>query len=170
MQARHLTLAGSDLIVVETMNSRAEALAAASAASHTRLPTIVAFVTDGRGSLLSGDPLPETALAVAGAAGSLLLAIGVNCIPSRLVEEELRRIRSLLPGVPLAAWGNTGRPLEENPTLTTDPISPDDYAEMVEVWVGIGAQVVGGCCGTTSAHTGAVRRLLDRRGARSPFS
>jgi S-methylmethionine-dependent homocysteine/selenocysteine methylase len=164
-QARRLAAAGVDLIVVETMNSLREASAAVRAAAATGLPVVVSFVTDGAGRLLSGDRLEESVRAAA-AAGPLL-AVGVNCIPARLVEEELRRIARVLPGVPLAAWGNTGRALDEAAGTYEEPISPDAYAGLAGGWVASGARIVGGCCGTNSSHTAALRRMLDG-GGRQP--
>ena len=179
-QARRLAAAGVDLIVVETMNSLREAEAAIRAALATGLPVVVSFVTDGGGRLLSGDRLDEAAR-TASSQGPLL-AIGVNCIPARLVGEELRRIARALPRIPLAAWadrssrrnvlacipraawGNTGRALDEASGLYEEPISPAAYSSLAERWVAAGAKIVGGCCGTTSDHTAALRGMLDQSG------
>ncbi len=159
-QARRLAASGADLIVVETMNSLREAVAAARGARATGLAVVVTFVSGGEGWLLSGESLEEAARAVSAAAGPLA-AVGVNCIPARLVGEELRRIARALPDHPLAAWGNTGRALDEAAGLYAEPISPDGYAALAERWISAGARIVGGCCGTTSAHTAALRRMID---------
>jgi S-methylmethionine-dependent homocysteine/selenocysteine methylase len=164
-QAQRLAGAGADLIVVETMNSLREAVAALRAAAATGLPVVLSFVTDGAGRLLSGDPLDRAARAAIAAVPSLL-AVGVNCIPARLVAEELRRIARVLPDLPLAAWGNTGRSLDEAAGLYQEPVSPDNYAALAERWVPLGARVVGGCCGTNSRHTVELRRMIDRLAAR----
>ena len=165
-QARRLADSGADLIVVETMSSRREAVAAARAASATGLPAILSFVSDGEGRLLSGDALDESARTVLEAAGPLL-AVGVNCVPARLVEGDLLRLARMLGGQPLAAWGNTGRSLDEGAGLYSDPISPGEYAELGARWISAGTRLVGGCCGTNSAHTAALRGMLrGRKGQR----
>jgi S-methylmethionine-dependent homocysteine/selenocysteine methylase len=160
-QARRLATSGVDLVVVETMNSVREAVAAARAAVGTGLAVAVAFVSDGSGNLLSGDLLAGAARAVRAAAGPLL-AIGVNCIPARLVEKELERIAGMLPGQPLAAWGNSGRAIDEAAGLYTEPVSPIDYSALARRWKSAGARIVGGCCGTGPGHTAALREMLDR--------
>jgi len=158
-QAERLAAAGADLILVETVNARREALVACRAALATGLPAVVSVVTDGEGSLLAGDPLVPTVRELLSAGG--LLAAGVNCVPSRSVLGELLRLREGLPAAPLAAWGNTGRALDERAGLFAEPVSPEEYARLASDWLRAGLRLVGGCCGTTAAHTRALRRLLD---------
>ncbi|HEX7578375.1 MAG TPA: homocysteine S-methyltransferase family protein [Thermoanaerobaculia bacterium] len=161
-QAQRLAASGVDVIVVETMSSLREAVSAARAATATGLAVVLTFVSDGRGKLLSGEDLEDAVRAVFSAAGPLL-AVGVNCLPARLVEGELLRIAGALPNYPLAAWGNTGRALDEAAGLYTEPISPTAYAAFAERWISSGARIVGGCCGTNSRHTAALRQMLDLR-------
>ncbi len=161
--AEALAAAGCDLILVETMNTVRELLAAASAALRTSLPVVASMVTDGRGRLLSGEPIEAAALAL------LALprppdALGVNCIPARAMEAELGRLAAAAPGVPLVAYANTGRAIDERAGLFSDPIGPRDYAGLARGWLAAGARLLGGCCGTTSAHTAALKALLDGYG------
>ena len=44
-------------------------------------------------------------------------------------------------------------------TLRED-LSPGRYCEFVADWIEKGANIVGGCCGTTSDHTRAISQLL----------
>ena len=44
--------------------------------------------------------------------------------------------------------------------LFTDEYPPDRYLEEARGWVGMGARVVGGCCGTTPDHIAALARGL----------
>jgi S-methylmethionine-dependent homocysteine/selenocysteine methylase len=160
-QAIHLAEAGADFILIETMNSSREARAAHRAVIQTGLPAMVSFVTDGQGSLLSGESL-------AAAARALLedlpapLAIGVNCIPARLIAGELARLHAALEGFPLLAYGNTGRPLDERAAAYTDPLGPSEYAEVARCWLNCGTRVAGSCCGTDASHTAALRRLFEK--------
>jgi S-methylmethionine-dependent homocysteine/selenocysteine methylase len=63
--------------------------------------------------------------------------------------------------VPLAAYGNLGPPTGEDRTVFTEDVSPEEYAILARDWLAAGARIVGGCCGTTTAHTAALRRMLD---------
>jgi S-methylmethionine-dependent homocysteine/selenocysteine methylase len=147
--AAALAAAGVDLILVETMNTVREAVAAARGAAATGLPVVVSCVTDGTGKLLSGESIEDFA-------GMLLGlpvppdALGVNCVAARALGGDLARLAAAAPGVPLAAYGNT----------VGEPVGPEDYAALAREWLGLGARLAGGCCGTTAAHTRAVARLL----------
>ena len=156
--AESLAAAGCDLILIETMNTVREAEAAARGAAAAGLPCVVSVVTDGAGRLLSGETLEDLARALLALPLSPE-AVGVNCIPARRVAGELERLAAAAPGVPLAAYGNTGRPAGEIGAYT-DPIEPGEYAALVPAWIAAGAALVGGCCGTGPLHTRAVRGLL----------
>jgi 5-methyltetrahydrofolate--homocysteine methyltransferase len=147
--AAALAAAGVDLILVETMNTVREAVAAARGAAATGLPVVVSCVTDGAGRLLSGERIEDFARAL------LALpippdALGVNCVAARALGDDLARLAAAAPDVPFAAYGNT----------FGEPMSPGDYAELAADWVRLGARLVGGCCGTTAAHTRAVARTI----------
>ncbi|MGH9368376.1 MAG: homocysteine S-methyltransferase family protein, partial [Thermoanaerobaculia bacterium] len=66
-----------------------------------------------------------------------------------------------LPGSPLGAWGNLGPPSDAERTEFTAEVSPGEYAAFARDWLAFGAVLVGGCCGTTAAHTAALRAMLD---------
>jgi S-methylmethionine-dependent homocysteine/selenocysteine methylase len=138
--ARHLADAGVALLLIETMNTIREAKIAREAARLTGLPTLVSFVCRGDGTLLSGEPIEEAARAVADAD-----AILVNCMEPASISDVLRRLRAATSR-PIGAYGN----------ILTSRTAPDLYARFAREWVGLGAAIVGGCCGTTPAHIKAV--------------
>jgi S-methylmethionine-dependent homocysteine/selenocysteine methylase len=157
-QARTLAGAGVDGILVETQNSVVELLAAVRAARDTGLPVIASVVTDGAGLLLSGDPLDAAAKALQELGAD---AIGVNCVPARRLGAELRRVATAALDTPLVAYGNLGPPSDPDGLHFTQEVAPADYATLVKEWLALGARLIGGCCGTTAAHTAALRRLID---------
>jgi S-methylmethionine-dependent homocysteine/selenocysteine methylase len=158
--AEALGEAGVDLILVETMNAVRELLAATSAALATGLPVVASMVTDGAGRLLSGEPVVEAARALL-ALRPAPDAIGVNCVPARKIGRDLAGLRGAAPGVPLSVYANTGRALDEAAGLFSDPTPPDAYALLAAGWLaGGGVALLGSCCGTTAAHTAALRPLV----------
>ena len=160
LQAEALAAAGVDCILVETQNTVRELAAATRWALATGLPVIASMITDGQGRLLSGEPIEE---AVGSLASLGLDALSINCVPARRLAADLSRLARAAPDVPLAAYGNLGPPSGEDRTVFAEAVSPEDYAVLGREWVGIGARVVGGCCGTSRAHTAALRRMLDSR-------
>jgi len=147
--AAALAAAGVDLILVETMNTVREAAAAARGAAATGLPVVASCVTDGTGRLLSGESVEDFARALLSLPAPPD-ALGINCVAARALAGDLARLAAAAPGVPLSAYGNT----------FGDPVAPEDYAALAAEWVRLGARIVGGCCGTTAAHTAALAQLI----------
>jgi S-methylmethionine-dependent homocysteine/selenocysteine methylase len=158
--AEALAAAGCDLILVETMNAVRELVAATRAALATGLPVVASMVTDGSGRLLSSEPVEEAVRALL-ASSPHPDAIGINCVPARLIGGDLARLRVAAPGMSLVVYANTGRALDEAKGLFTDPVTPEAYARLAAGWLaGGGIALIGSCCGTTAAHTAALRSCV----------
>ena len=157
--AEALAAAGCDLILVETMNTVRELVAATRAALTAGLLTVASMVTDGAGCLLSGEPVEEAARALLALSPPPDL-LGVNCVPARAIGGDLARLAAAASGVPLCAYANTGRAIDEAAALFTEPVGPEEYAELARGWLPLGVTLLGSCCGTTAAHTRALRPLV----------
>lgn len=160
-QARFLAEAGVDLILAETHNTIREAVAALRAAKATGLPVFVSLVTDGSGRLLSGESIADAARALLPLEPD---ALGVNCVPAARLAGDLAVLAAAAPRVPLVAYGNLGLPDDARGWAFTEELSPEEYAETARGWIERGARIVGGCCGTTPAHSRALRQAIDLGG------
>jgi S-methylmethionine-dependent homocysteine/selenocysteine methylase len=156
-QAGSLAAAGADLLLLETHNTIRELLAAARAARATGLPVVASMVTDGHGRLLSGETIDDAVRALAPLEPD---AIGINCVPARKLAGDLGALAAAAPGVPLAAYGNLGLPADDRGWAFTEEVSPEEYGSLATGWLDLGIRLVGGCCGTTPAHTTAVRYAI----------
>jgi S-methylmethionine-dependent homocysteine/selenocysteine methylase len=157
-QAESLAAAGVDAILLETHNTVRELVAAARAAKATGLPFVASMVTDGTGRLPSGETIGDAAR------GLLPLgpdAISINCVPARHLAADVEHLAAAAPGVPLGAYGNLGLPEDESGWTFADELSPQAYAAEARRWLAIGTRLVGGCCGTTPAHTAALRYAIN---------
>lgn len=145
--------AGADLIVIETMNDTYELKAAVCAAKeNSTLPIFATVIFGESGSLLTGaDPAAVTALLE----GLGVDALGMNCGlgPKQMLDifSDLEQYASL----PLIVNPNAGLPHFENGQTSYD-VTPEEFAEDMELLVQKGAWLVGGCCGTTPAHIRAM--------------
>lgn len=153
LMARWLAEAGADLLWIETMNTAREARCAAAAAADRGLPFAVSFVPREDGALLGGDGLAD---AVAQVEPLGPVALGVNCIPPEGIGAALAAMRQLTQR-PLAVYAHLGNPQPITGWTFSSSISPRDYAQQARGWFECGANVVGGCCGTTPEHIRAVR-------------
>ncbi len=154
-QADELARAGADAILVETQNTVRELAAAARAAKATGLPVIASIVTDGAKRLLSGEPIAAAVDALSKISPD---ALAINCVPARALAHDLGALEYAAPGAVIGAYGNVGHP---GPDGSAEQVSPEEYAALAREWLRAGARLVGGCCGTTSEHTAALRSMLD---------
>jgi S-methylmethionine-dependent homocysteine/selenocysteine methylase len=157
----HLAAAGTDLVLIETMNNLAEASAAAQAAA-ARVPGrwMISFCTRGEGPpgvLLSGEPLIGMLDELAGA-----FSVGINCISAAATEAQVAFLRQALPGqCRVMAYANVGHADAFGNWVITDAVDAARYASHAQRWVDAGASIVGGCCGTTPATIRAVARAVQ---------
>ena len=157
-----LAQAGADMLIIETMpalNEAHEALTAARAIAPD-LPVLVMVTVDDESNCLDGSS-PEQAARLLTEWGAS--AIGVNCStgPATVLTaiEAMRKATTL----PLAAMPNAGMPRAvEGRNIYL--CSPEYMASFARKAIAAGAQIVGGCCGTTPNHIRAMRsamRALD---------
>lgn len=149
--AEHLAAAGVDAVLVETMNTVREGVAAAAAVRAAGLPLLLSWICWDGARLLSGEPLAAALDAGSAASPDAML---VNCLPPSNVA-ACTEVLSALPG----AWGvyaNLGEPAAETGFARSEDCTPTEFADLAAGWVAAGARIVGGCCGTTPAHLRAV--------------
>jgi methionine synthase / methylenetetrahydrofolate reductase(NADPH) len=154
-QVRALVAAGADMIIIETMpalnQARQAVLAAREAAPD--LPVMVMVTVDDESNCLDGAS-PAHAAAVLTEAGAD--AVGVNCSTGpATVLTAIEAMRAATP-LPIAAMPNAGIPRAvEGRTIYF--CSPEYMASFARKALAAGAQILGGCCGTTPNHIRAMR-------------
>lgn len=139
----------ADLVIIETMTDTYEMKAAILAVKeNTRLPVFTTFSFDDKGKLLTGG---DIACAIALLEGLGVDALGINCsLGPKKMKKFLQEITAL-SSLPVIFMPNAGMPIIQD-GKTIFEASPEDFAaDMLDVALG-GAQILGGCCGTTPAH------------------
>ena len=163
-QIEGLLEGGVDLLVLETFNDLVELLAAVEAARSLADLPIVAEMTFGEELVAIDGTNPQTAATALAAAG--VDAVGVNCGAGPIVcldavsamgRPSSTVARSIMP--------NAGLPQRIEGTFVY-AAGPAYFGAAVDRFLAAGARVIGGCCGTTPAHTAAMRTALDRAAAR----
>jgi S-methylmethionine-dependent homocysteine/selenocysteine methylase/SAM-dependent methyltransferase len=93
-------------------------------------------------------------------------ALLVNCLPPHHVDGMVPWLRDFTD-LPLGVYPNLGY-FSDSGWRSDERIGPEQYAELALGWREQGAQIVGGCCGTTPAHiAAAARRLAGTKPGRS---
>ena len=151
---------GADAICVETMSSVVEAEQAVKAVKeNTDLPVICTFSFEPgiKGFRTMMGVKPERAAKAAAAAGADI--VGANCgMGISNMIEITRQMRAAVPDVPILIHANAGPPVMEN-GKTVFKESPELMASYVAELVQAGANIIGGCCGTTPAHITAMAKV-----------
>ncbi len=150
---------GADAICIETMSSIAEAEQAIKAAKeNTKLPVICTFAFEpgAKGFRTMMGTKPDRAAKAAVAAGADI--VGANCGNGiRNMIEITRQMRAAVPETPILVHANAGPPIMED-GKTVFKETPEFMASYVPELVEAGANIIGGCCGTTPAHITAIAR------------
>jgi 5-methyltetrahydrofolate--homocysteine methyltransferase len=153
-QSSALELGGADAIIIETMSDLEEARLAVMAAKENTSCTIICTMTfermkDGSFRTMMGitpSEIPEVLIR----AGADIL--GSNCgNGTRDMIPILKELRTACQGIPLIIQGNAGAPRYlQGKTVFHE--SPEETASYVPELIRNGANIVGGCCGTTPEH------------------
>lgn len=158
-QIEALIQAGADLLIFETQNDLyeiREAIRAARAISDLPVIATLTFTRDDR--TLLGDSPRRVAQALVESGAQV---IGANCSggPAQLMR-VLRQMRAAAPDAYFSVMPNAGWP-ERVAGRIMYPATADYFADYAIQFCQAGANVVGGCCGTTPEHIANMRAALD---------
>lgn len=161
-QAVALVEGGVDVLWIETMSDLNEVKAAVEGIrSVTDLPICATMTFDTRGRTMMGVTPAE---AVTTLCGWGMAAIGGNCGngPDE-IEAVIATMHQIAPDVPLIAKSNAGIPQWIDNRLIYDgtPEVMGLYARRVR---GLGARLIGGCCGNTPEHISVMNTALVNGG------
>jgi 5-methyltetrahydrofolate--homocysteine methyltransferase len=161
-QAVALAQGGADALCIETMSDRDEAAIAIRAAKeNTDCAVICTFTFEktkkGEYRTMMGVSPVEAAEAALQAGADV---IGANCGNGmeRMIE-IVREMRQAFPEAPILVHANAGLPHNVD-GVDIYPETPETMASFVPELVRAGANIVGGCCGTSPAHIQAVKAAV----------
>ncbi len=161
-QARGLVAGGVDGIVVETMSDLEEARITIKAIkSVTDLDVACTFTfsrtQSGEYRTMMGAGVAEF-LEMCSEAGAEV--VGANCGNGTAgMIEIVREIRAIDDKIPILVHANAGLPRYMDGE-TVFPESPGEMAPQMKELVAAGANIVGGCCGTTPEHIRLIAEML----------
>ncbi len=164
VQAVALERGGADVACVETMSALDEAsLAVRAVRENTKMEIVCTFTFE---RTQSGEYRTMMGVSPTQMAQEMLAAgaqvVGTNCGNGMLGMIEItREIRAAAPDTPILVHSNAGLPIVKD-GVATFPEGPEEMALLVPELIKAGANVVGGCCGTTPDHIRALCRALGR--------
>lgn len=165
-QARGLLEGGVDAVLIETCQDPLQIKAAVNGVKNARaeaglsVPIFVQVTVETTGTLLVGTDIAAAATVIHALEADL---IGLNCATGpqemaghiRWLAENWSRFISVLP--------NAGLPELVN-GKTSYPLTPETMAVWLERFIQEdGVNLIGGCCGTTTAHIAALDAMLRKQ-------
>ena len=161
-QALALEEGGADAIVIETMSDLDEAISALQASRDNTDLELICTMTfektiDGEYKTMMGVSPSEMVKAVINEGPDI---IGANC--GNGITDMIgivKEIRSADPDIPILIHANAGIPIYKDGE-TVFPETPDEMGKLVKELEIAGANIIGGCCGTTPAHIKEISKQL----------
>ena len=150
-----LSEAGVDILLLETMNSIAEAEAGLIALQSFELPIWVSFVMKDDEHLLSGDLLLDALTLLQDHSVNTVL---LNCNPLQRTEKAMILLTENWTG----KWGiypNLGIGEPSPNGRITKYESMEKFTALMEKAIDLGASVVGACCGSTPEQIGELSKI-----------
>jgi len=153
---------GADAACIETMSDIEEACQAVKAVKeNTKLEVICTFtfektVQGEYRTMMGADPVSAIKAVIAAGAD----IVGANCGNGieRMIE-VVTQMRSAEKNIPILVHANAGLPKNVSGEVVF-PETPDDMASLAPKLAAAGANIIGGCCGTTPAHIMAIKESL----------
>ncbi len=165
-QLEGLIEGGIDLVLVETifdtLNAKAALFAYQTVFENDRDPPplmISGTITDASGRTLSGQTVAAFWISVKHAKP---LSVGINCaLGAVAMRPHIEELAKLAPETFISVYPNAGLP---------NPLSETGYDETPEMTSGFLKEfaqsglvnIVGGCCGTTPGHIGAIGDAVSK--------
>jgi homocysteine S-methyltransferase len=165
--SRILADTGVDVMLPEFVNFIQDCVAAVDACAEAGRPVWlgVPWVTMD-GTTRNGETMEDLGKALR---GHPVQAVLLMCSRPEAVSVTLPRLRQAFAG-PIGAYPNVGyNPMAPvggrvhlGPNLmSAEAASPSRLAEFAQEWIGMGAQIVGGCCATGPEHIMAMKVVVD---------
>ncbi len=155
---------GADAILIETMSDLEEAKIAVKAAKENTQCEIICTMTfektvDGAfKSMMGVSPLQMVDEIIPAGAD----IIGANCgNGTEGMISIVKEIRSVNTDIPVLIHANAGMPVYED-GKTVFPETPEEMASYLEEIKEAGANIFGGCCGTTPEHIAKLKEKLKK--------
>jgi 5-methyltetrahydrofolate--homocysteine methyltransferase len=163
VQVEGLRDGGVNAFCIETFYDTQEALIAIRAAQENSELEIIATFTfdkavDGSYNTMMGIKPAQMAETLANAGVNVF---GTNCGNGfEGMIEIVDKIRKVNSDLPILVHANAGLPIEEEGKIIY-PDPPERMAELTPRLIEVGANIIGGCCGTSPEHITAMRKVVD---------
>ena len=151
---------GVDLLVLETFVSPKQAEIATKQALTYGVPVVVEISGVSGGTVGAGLDVRVFAQELEQLGAH---AVGINCRGPHDLVEAMELLAPVIK-VPIAVQPNAGNPrVEQGEIAVSYTVEAEVFRDYVGKLVELGANMIGGCCGTTPAYTAKIRQAIVGR-------
>ena len=151
---------GVDLLVLETFVSPRQAEIAAKQALTYDVPVVVEISGVSGGTVGAGVDVRVFAQELEQLGAH---AVGVNCRGPHDLVEAMELLAPVIK-VPIAVQPNAGNPrVEQGEVALSYTVEAEVFSDYVGKLIELGANMIGGCCGTTPAYVAKIRQAVRER-------
>ena len=155
-----LVSAGVELLALETFVSPKQAEIATKQALTYGVPVIVEISGVSGGTVGAGLDVRVFAQELEQLGAH---AVGINCRGPHDLVEAMELLAPVIK-VPIIVQPNAGNPrVEQGEVALSYTVEADVFGDYVEKLIELGANMIGGCCGTTPAYTAKIRQVVAGR-------
>ena len=152
--------AGVDLLVLETFVSPKQAEIATKQALTYSVPVIVEISGVSGGTVGAGLDVRVFAQELEQLGAH---AVGINCRGPHDLVEAMELLSPVIKA-PIVVQPNAGNPrVEQGEIAVSYTVEAEVFSDYVGKLVELGANMIGGCCGTTPAYTAKIRQAIVGR-------
>ncbi|HNX27465.1 MAG TPA: homocysteine S-methyltransferase family protein [Phycisphaerae bacterium] len=153
---------GADVCIIETMTCLEEAaLAVRAARENTNLTIIASFTFDPKpdgGYVSMMGVTPDVFAPAMLSAGADILGLNCGTGPDHMLN-IIKMVKAAAPDAFVCAMPNAGMPVAEDGKLVYRE-TPAMMASKAVKLAAAGANIIGGCCGTTPEHIAAMKKAV----------
>ena len=151
---------GVDLLVLETFVSPKQAEIATKQAFTYGIPVVVEISGVSGGTVGSGLDVRVFAQALEQLGAH---AVGINCRGPHDLVEAMELLAPVIKA-PIVVQPNAGNPrVEQGEIAVSYTVEAEVFSDYVGKLVELGANMIGGCCGTTPVYTAKIRQAIAER-------
>ena len=149
-----------DLLILETFVSTKQAEIAAKQALTYGVPVVVEISGVSGGTIGTGLDIRVLAQELEQLGAH---AVGINCRGPHDLVEAMELLAPVIKA-PIVVQPNAGNPrVEQGEIALSYTVEAEDFGDYVGELVELGANMIGGCCGTTPAYTARIRQAVAGR-------
>jgi homocysteine S-methyltransferase len=152
-----LDRSNADFLACETIPDFQEARVLAEMLRETGKSAWVSFSCKDENHISDGSPVEECA-ALFGDHPNVF-AIGINCTAPKHVSGLIESIKKNSGTKKIVVYPNSGEVYSAGTKTWLGLSDPGSFSEMAKEWLGLGADIIGGCCRIGPRHIKSLREL-----------